>query len=210
MDWLTYSQEFLKAAKHHNTTEEYIRKAKAADEQDLLKALPSDAEKLTFWINLYNAFNLHLLGAQTLEDLTLLQKWRHFRYHRWQVGDIGLRLDDMEHGILRRGKAWWGLGYWPQLFPGEFVKQAMPTTLDSRIHFTLNCGATSCPPIRFYEATRIDDQLDLATEAYLESTVTFDAKNRINQIPKILQTYRGDFGGVKGLRDFIKRTFTEN
>ena len=35
--------------------------------------------------------------------------------------------------------------------------------IDFRIHFALNCGAKSCPPIAFYSYDKINDQLDLAT-----------------------------------------------
>ena len=39
--------------------------------------------------------------------------------------------------------------------------------LDPRIHFTLNCGATSCPPIRVYSAPNLDSQLNRAAASFL-------------------------------------------
>ena len=39
--------------------------------------------------------------------------------------------------------------------------------LDPRIHFGLNCGAKSCPPIRVYSPTNLDSQLNRAAASFL-------------------------------------------
>ena len=41
--------------------------------------------------------------------------------------------------------------------------------VEARIHFALNCGAKSCPPIKTFTAQDLESQLVGATEAYLES-----------------------------------------
>lgn len=72
--------------------------------------------------------------------------WSSFAYN---LGGHVFSLDEMEHGILRAnaphpsGK---------RLLPDEAdprLKLAMKE-LDFRIHFALNCGAKSCPPIRLF------------------------------------------------------------
>ena len=40
---------------------------------------------------------------------------------------------------------------------------------EPRIHFALNCGAASCPPIKTFSGTNIDKELNLATQAFLEN-----------------------------------------
>ena len=35
--------------------------------------------------------------------------------------------------------------------------------VEPRIHFALNCGAKSCPPIKTFTSTDIDNELKLAT-----------------------------------------------
>merc|ERR1712020_23232 len=42
-------------------------------------------------------------------------------------------------------------------------------TVDPRIHFALNCGAKSCPPIKTFTGDEVEEQLEVATQAYLES-----------------------------------------
>lgn len=203
--WIDFSQAFLSAAKTGENTADYITKAEELNPESLLKALSTDHERKAFWINLYNAFNLHLLQGQSLDEFSLMDKWRHFRTKKLFIGHVGLPLDQMEHGILRKGKAWWGLGYWPQLRPGKFVKQAMISHLDPRIHFTLNCGSASCPPIRYYEPNALEEQLDIATEAYLMDTVTIDRANNMVYVPTLLAGYRGDFGGKTGIKFFLEK-----
>ena len=75
---------------------------------------------------------------------------------------------------------------------------------DPRIHFACNCGAASCPAIRAYEPDGVDDQLDLATEAYLEETVAYDPEAGVARIPRVFLWYRGDFGGADGIRAFLR------
>lgn len=40
--------------------------------------------------------------------------------------------------------------------------------MDPRIHFALVCGAKSCPPIKVYTPTTLQEGLDSATSAFCE------------------------------------------
>ncbi len=42
--------------------------------------------------------------------------------------------------------------------------------VDPRIHFALVCGAKSCPPIKVYAPTSLEEGLDSATMAFCEGT----------------------------------------
>lgn len=41
-----------------------------------------------------------------------------------------------------------------------------PQPMDPRIHFALNCGAASCPPIRVYTPDRLEFGLEAAASAF--------------------------------------------
>ncbi|MDP9046820.1 MAG: DUF547 domain-containing protein, partial [Bacteroidota bacterium] len=71
--------------------------------------------------------------------------------------------------------------------------------LDYRIHFALNCGAKSCPPIAFYEPEQLDNQLNVAVKTYLKSEATYDNVNNKVAVPALMGWFRGDFGGKKGM-----------
>jgi hypothetical protein len=75
--------------------------------------------------------------------------------------------------------------------------------MDLRIHFALNCASRSCPPIRVYDAERLDVQLDLAAQNFVASEVTVAAGQIA--LSRIFQWYQVDFGGRPGIRDFLVR-----
>lgn len=114
-----------------------------------------------------------------------------------------LSLDDIEHGILRRSKIKWGLGYLNKFFPPDFEKKFRVGKLDNRIHFALNCGAKSCPPIAYYDPEKIDRQLELATRNYLKNEAEYDKISNSVSLPKIMSWFRGDFGGKKGIKKIL-------
>ena len=82
-------------------------------------------------------------------------------------------LDDVEHGILRRYRYKYSLGFITDLFPSKIIKKLAVSKIDYRIHFALNCGAKSCPPIAFYTSLNIEEELNLATQSFLESETDF-------------------------------------
>lgn len=112
-------------------------------------------------------------------------------FHRSGIGVGGLRftLHAIEHGLLRRARpAPWT--FWPSLAPGDPRRAWMLDAVDPRVHFALNCGARSCPPIRAYTASAWTEQLDRAARAYLagESRVVAGAV----ELPYLLRLYRRD------------------
>jgi hypothetical protein len=116
-----------------------------------------------------------------------------------------LSFDDIEHGILRHSKAKLSLGYFNKWFPGKFEHNFRVDTVDYRIHFALNCGAASCPPIAFYDPRVIDKQLNLATKNYLHQEVVYDSTTNTVTVPKLMQWFIADFGGKKGIMTILKK-----
>jgi len=161
----------------------------------------SDAAKRAFWINLYNA---NVQDRLTDDPDAFDRKRRFFRADAILVAGQSLSLDDIEHGLLRRSRFKWGLGYIPNPFAGGFKRRLRVSTVDPRIHFALNCGAASCPPIAFYSIDGLDDQLRIATTGYLESTVDYDAERGIVRVPRLMLWYRGDFGGRRGILELLR------
>jgi hypothetical protein len=101
-------------------------------------------------------------------------------------------------------------GYLPSFFPGKTIKQLAVEKIDYRIHFALNCGAKSCPPIAFYKYENLDRQLDLAAKAFLKSETEIDTVNKTVTVTKIMSWFAGDFGGKKGTREIINKTLQQN
>jgi Protein of unknown function, DUF547 len=81
----------------------------------------------------------------------------------------------------------------------------MPSRIDPRIHFALNCGARSCPPIRDYEPEALDAQLELATRAYLEAETVLEPDRGRVRLPRLLRLYAADFGDRARQLEFASR-----
>ncbi|MES2882247.1 MAG: DUF547 domain-containing protein [Bacteroidota bacterium] len=195
------SQNFVYAAKTNEPTELLVAAIKNISFDTLQKKLATDAEKKAFWINLYNGFTQVLLKK---EPEKYNSRSSFFTGKQIEIGGQLLSLDDVEHGLLRRSKIKWSRGLLNKIFVGSWEKKLRVDTLDYRIHFALNCGAKSCPPIAFYKAAKIDEQLWLAEKAYLQSEVEYDAAKNELKLPKILSWFRADFGGKKGMVEIIK------
>ena len=77
--------------------------------------------------------------------------------------------------------------------------------LDYRVHFALNCGANSCPPITNYSVENVNKQLCSNTKNYLFDTSVFSTtrSNRV-KVPRLFLWYFADFGGFKGIQRMLK------
>lgn len=181
------------------------RSALAALDDAALAPVRRDPDAaLAFWCNLYNAGTQRLLADHTALYESAFRSLRFFSIPAVRVAGHALSIDDIEHGILR-ARSKYGLGYLPRFSPDTFEMRHRLDGPDPRIHFALNCGAASCPPIRAYTAADIDAQLDLATRGYLDAAVEYDTEAGAVRAPRVMAWYRGDFGGKSGIRSFLRR-----
>jgi thiol-disulfide isomerase/thioredoxin len=195
------SQDFMYAAKLNEDVTAFIDQLKNLSFDELKKNISNDEEKKSFWINLYNGY-----VNSSLHKNPDLYKDRgdFFSAKNIIVAGKTFSLDVIEHGILRRSKIKWSLGYFNKLFPNKTERALRVRHLDKRIHFALNCGAKSCPPIAFYNAENINQQLELATKAYLTGEATYNATENKLYLPAIMGWFRRDFGGKKKMLRLVK------
>jgi hypothetical protein len=152
--------------KHSSAFKDYISATKALTLFDL-NTLTSREAKLAFWINIYNALVVH--GILTLNiKKSIKEVSSFFNMVCYNVGSHIFSLDDIEHGILRGNKKKHLLSRRP--FPdSDPRKRFIVEEVDPRIHFALVCGSNSCPPIDVYEASEIDEQLEVVTSGFINS-----------------------------------------
>lgn len=196
-DPLRLSQRYLRAVRAGEPTES-IRESLAVVSETALEALSTPAATAV-WLNVYNAATQTLLAERpALYDSRL----RFFRADAVTVCGTALSLDDVEHGLLR-GRSKYGLGYLPRLLRSGFERRHSLRRPDPRIHFALNCGAASCPPVATYSAD-VARELDLAAEGYLAATVEHDPDAGMVRVPAVCRWFRGDFGGPSGVRTMLR------
>lgn len=158
---------------------------------DLRRLERLDALDDAFWINLYNALVLHanvVLGPPADDPAARAEFFG--RDARYIVGPTELTLDDIEHGILRRSPP-----EDPRAILDEdrrkFLGLDSKPAFDCRIHFALNCGARSCPPIKIFSSDTLEEDLALAGRAFVEAE-TYVLGNDI-ELSRLFLWYRRDF-----------------
>ena len=196
------SEQLVYAAKTSEPTTALIAALKNLDFDNLKNKLNTDDKKMAFWINLYNGFTQLMLKT---DPDKYKNRNKFFKAKEIEVAGKQFSLDEIEHDILRRSKIKWSLGYFNKLFPGQKAKQLRVAHLNYRIHFALNCGAKSCPPIAFYQSTNIQSQLDIATRAYLTGECEYNADNNSLHLPAIMGWFRRDFNGKKRMLELVKK-----
>ena len=191
------SEKLLMAVKMNTSTEELIDEL-ATMRLDMLKNnLQTDLYKKAFWINIYNAF------FQILRKVEKVDKSEIYTVKKIKVAGEEFSLDDVEHGILRKYRAKFSLGYLPNLFFRKIVKDLAVDKIDYRIHFALNCGAASCPPIAFYSPDRLGIQLEIATASFLEGETDVLEDTKEIHTTRLFRWFLGDFGGKRGIEKIL-------
>jgi hypothetical protein len=202
VDYMKLSQDLLYAAKTGDSVEAFTQQLANANEVDLARQLSSEAQKTAFWLNIYNAYTQYQLRQNPDQ---YKKRSRFYKAKFIRIAGKNMSLDKVEHGILRRSKVKWSLGYLNKWFPSKFEKRFRVSKVDWRIHFALNCGAKSCPPIAFYKPEQLERQLELSTQNYLKSDAAFDATANKVGVPILMSWFRGDFGGKKNILPILKK-----
>ncbi len=147
-------------------------------------------EKAAFWTNVYNAL---VIAGVRREGLTGDLRAQRGFFHRTAitVADLRWSLHQIEHGILRcnRPAPW---TFWRPLRTADPRLPYVLPAFDARIHFALNCGARSCPPIRAYTAAGWGAELEIAARSYFSSEVSVDTDGAV-RLPYLLRLYSRDF-----------------
>ena len=192
------SEDILLKVKMEETTSAIRLELESLDLNVLHSSLSNDHKKIAFWINVYNAYYQIIRKEENLSKSAVYNK------KLFSIAGELLSLDDVEHGILRRYRYKYSLGYFSNLFASKFVKKHAVEKLDYRIHFALNCGAESCPPIAFYNVKDIDEQLTKATQEFLEVESDFDDQKKIVFTTALFKWFYADFGGNNGIKKIYK------
>jgi hypothetical protein len=124
-----------------------------------------------------------------------------FRRAAYLVGEQRMSLDDIEHGILRGNR---GHPFLPgPQFASRDARLAWVLPLDARLHFALNCASRSCPPIRVYTAEKLDAQLAMAANSFVDSDLRLEPGVRTMFLSSIFKWFLKDFGGRSGIAAFL-------
>lgn len=157
--------------------------------------------RLAFWLNVYNALALHAVvarraygGVRALGDF--------FAASQYVIGGHVFSLDEIEHGLLRVNAPRLGFGAKP-LARDDPRHALAPYVFDERVHFAMYSACRSSPAPAAYLADGLAQTLERAACAYLEAHVRLAPGGDALVVPKILDWYAADFGGRRGVLEFV-------
>lgn len=138
-------------------------------------------EKLSYWMNAYNAMTVDLiLRNMPLESIKDIKNpWEQ---RNWKLGEKYYNLDEIEHQILRK------MG-------------------DPRIHFGINCASFSCPPLlnEAFIPSKVDAQLDVVAKKFINDPSRNMLSENSVEISKIFDWFSKDFKNNGSIIDYLNK-----
>lgn len=201
-DLNTLSEEFLQNIKDGKNTRAIQDRIANLTLKELNNSLVTDAHRLAFWINIYNAYILAVLSENPeLYD----DKKAFFKKEQIPIAGKLLSFEKIEHGIIRKSQWSLGLGRIRKWLPNRLERKLRANMRDYRVHFALNCGAKDCPPVAIYNPEKLDSQLNEGTKLFLnQNSYYYPEKNEV-AVTALFNWFRGDFGGKKGIKEILKK-----
>jgi hypothetical protein len=138
--------------------------------------MPSDAARLAFWIDAYNAFTLNdVLEYVDGKTDSVKKVDGFFDKHKHPIAGEFLTLDEIE-------------------------KQAR-SFHDPRVHFAINCASASCPKLQAFAftASNLNQQLNQAAAGFLADPrrgLRLQQTDNTIYLSPIFEWYAGDFTGA--------------
>lgn len=168
---------------------------------EIIHQLSTDTQKIAFWVNIYNAF----IQISLSENPDLYKnRSAFFSDERIKIAGEILSFDDIEHGIIRKSRCKLSWGYLRTPFRAKWERKLRVDDIDWRIHFALNCGAKSCPPVAVYSPEKLNQELDFMTKEYLKEQTTFNKETKTATSVALMSWFRADFGGKSGACKILK------
>ena len=183
-DLSQFSEAYLRSIQQNEKTTSFQDSLQEVSLSSLTELCEDNEAHLAFWLNIYNT-SVQVSLAQNLDNYAHRE---HFFNERWiSICGKKISLNDIELGILGSEKK------------GEFIAKLQTKHFDPRIHFALNCGAASCPPIRVYTKKNIQKELDAATRQFLLNNSSYTQFSNTLKVDELLKWYASDFGGTNGI-----------
>lgn len=148
----------------------------------------SKEDKLSYWINAYNAFTVQLiLNHYPLKSIKDISNGLPMLNSPWdisffKIGGVDFDLNTIEHEVLRK----------------QFD--------EPRIHFAINCASISCPKLRneAYLPSKLESQLDDQAQYFIHNR----QKNQIDKselkLSKIFNWFQSDFTKQGSLHSYLR------
>ena len=194
------SQDLLQKIMNGRSYEKEVNILENSTLEALVNELKTDKQKIAFWVNVYNSF---IQISLTENPKEYEDRGAYFKNERVKIAGETLSFDDIEHDILRRSRIKLSWGYLRKYFRPKWERKLRVDDIDWRIHFALNCGAKSCPPVAKYTPEDLDRQFNFMTTEYLNEQTTYNKDTKTATSVSLFSWFRADFGGLCGAREIL-------
>ncbi len=207
----------VNGALHSSEYNGYLLAASELDKVNLNTL--SQKEKICFFLNIYQCMYIHFYLKSVSEERPVWADLSYFRRAKQLVADYydkpffysiaGMRytLDEIKHGLLRSNKK--SPHYWFPSLTAKDMRLGQLKCGDPRVNFVCFDWPNSAEHIEdFSSEDELDDKLNSFVYEYLMAKVNVDTMNGEIALPKILETYKADFGGTEeSILRFVWRHF---
>lgn len=174
-------QQWFDEPNAHYQLKQYLAAVAKFSPENAHPRFASDQDELAYWIYSYNAIVIHLiLSNWPLESVTdikapieLVKGLGFFYNQKFVVGGKSYNLYELEQQKMIKANA------------------------DPRLHFVLNCGSKSCPPMRpsLPVGAQLSPFLEQATHDFINdiNNVKFDQQTGKIKLSMIFKWYIDDF-----------------
>lgn len=200
---VNYEATSITLLQHIIDGESYDREVEILEKstlEDLVSQLKTDQQKIAFWVNIYNSF---IQISLTKNPKLYEDRGAFFSEPRVKIAGETLSFDDIEHGIIRKSRMKLSWGYLRKWFRPKWERKLRVNTIDWRIHFALNCGAKSCPPVAVYTSNDLNEEFNFMTTEYLKEQTTYNKETKTATSVALFSWFRADFGGLCGAREIL-------
>lgn len=174
-------------------------------------ALMDETSRKAFALNVYNLMITYAFIKMGIAASSLT-RGAFYSHVKMNIGGSILSFDDLENGVLRANTRH-PYASKPPFGPDDPRRSALPlSNLDPRIHFALNCGAKSCPPVKFFHAESLEEELRIVALSFCETedAIHLDESKHEMKVTMLLKWFQADFGIThkdqlpQRLLDFLK------
>jgi hypothetical protein len=155
-------------------------------------SIMDETTRKAFCLNVYNLFISYAFIKMGIATNSL-RRGAFFERIKINLGGELLSFNDLENGILRANARHPFASKLP--FDQDRQDRLSLSRLDCRIHFALNCGAKSCPPIRFFRPETLEEELDIVSRSFCEGDDVISVKMDLKELhlSMLLKWFQTDF-----------------
>jgi hypothetical protein len=200
INYNTVSQDLLQKIMDGKSYKKEVKILEKSTLRALVSQLKTDSQKIAFWVNVYNSF---IQISLTENPKEYRERGSFFKSKRICIAGETLSFDDIEHAILRKSRIKLSWGYLRKYFRPKWERRLRVKNIDWRIHFALNCGAKSCPPVAKFTPENLDSEFNFMTSTYLNEQTSYTKETKTATTVSLFSWFRADFGGISGAKKIL-------